>query len=58
MDDLKILKIECLSSHLMDEVQILNFSLNDQTKVSKLQMNGKQHQNIKTGLSQQPMIRF
>ena len=30
-DDLKLLKVEYLSNHLLDQTQILNLSLNDQT---------------------------
>ena len=30
-DDLKILKVEYLSNHLLDHTQILNLSLNDHT---------------------------
>ena len=31
-DDLKILKVEYLSNHLLDHTLILNLSLDDQTK--------------------------
>ena len=34
-DDLKILKVESLSNHLLDHTQILNLSLEDQTKFNK-----------------------
>jgi hypothetical protein len=34
-DDLKILKVEYLSNHLSDPLQILNLSSGDQTKVKK-----------------------
>jgi hypothetical protein len=30
-DDLKILKVECLSNHLLDHAKILNLSLVDKT---------------------------
>ena len=32
-DDLKILKVEYLSNHLSDFLQILNLSLGDQNKI-------------------------
>ena len=34
-DNLKILKVEYLSNHLLDHTQILNFSLYDQTLLCK-----------------------
>ena len=34
-DDLKILKVEYLSNHLLDPTQILNLSLDDQTILYK-----------------------
>ena len=34
-DDFKILKVEYLSNHLLDNVQILNLSLDDQTTFYK-----------------------
>ena len=34
-DDLKILKVEYLSNHLLDHTQILNLDLGDQSKVFK-----------------------
>ena len=32
-DDLKVLKVENLSNHLLDPTQILNLSLDDQTSL-------------------------
>ena len=34
-DDLNILKVEYLSNHLLDHIQILNLSLDDQTMFYK-----------------------
>jgi hypothetical protein len=34
-DNIKILKVEFLSNHLLDHTQILNLSLNDQTILYK-----------------------
>ena len=36
-DDLKILKVEYLSNHLLDHIQMLNLSLNDQTSFNKIE---------------------
>ena len=59
-DDLKILKVEYLSNHWLDFPQILHLSSGDQTKFKNTQMkttsNGRQPQNIKSGISQQPLI--
>ena len=60
-DDLKVLKVEYLSNHLLDKTQILNLSLDDQTiffKIFKMKTtsNGRRPQNIKSGISQQPLI--
>ena len=55
-DDLKILKVEYLSNHWLDLPQILKLSLWDQTKIKNCS-NGRQPQNIKSGISQQPLIR-
>ena len=46
-DDLKILKIEYLSNHWLDLVQI---------RLMKTTSNGRRHQNTKRGISQQPLI--
>ena len=65
-DDLKIWKVEYLSSHWSDLPQILNINLWDQTKVKKgfnvddLQwettFNGRWPQNMESWISQQPLI--
>ena len=34
-DDLKTIKVEYLSNHLLDHTQILNLSLDDQTRFDK-----------------------
>jgi hypothetical protein len=46
MDDLKILKVEYLINHLLDQTQILNLSLDDQTMGSqedRLLLTGRSH---------------
>ena len=53
--------MEYLSNHLLDHTQILNLSLDDQTKFllifkMKTTSYGRQPQNIKSGISQQPII--
>ena len=60
-DNLKILKVEYLSNRLLDHTQILNLDLSDQKQsVQILQMkttsHGRRPQNIKSGISQQPLI--
>ena len=61
--NLKILKVECLSKHLLDHTQILNVCLDDQIIFRwsnyihmKSTPNGRRLQNIKSGISQQPLI--
>jgi hypothetical protein len=59
-EDLKILKAEYLSNHLLDPTQILNLYLDYQKKVlqileMKTTSNGRQPQNIKRAISQQPL---
>ena len=60
-DDLKMLKVEYLSNHSSDPPQILNLRSGDQTKIKMLDMkttsNGRRPQNIKSWISQQPLIR-
>ena len=58
-DDFRKLKVEYLSSSWSDLPQILNLSLGDQTKILEMKMtkNGRQPFNIKSGISQQPLIR-
>ena len=55
-DNPKILKVEYLSNHWPD----LSQSLGDQTKIKMLETkttsNGRRPQNIKSGISQQPLI--
>ena len=60
-DDIKILKLEYLSNHLLDHTQILKLSLDDQTKCllifkMKTTSYGRQPQNIKSGISQLPLM--
>ena len=65
-DNIKILKVEYLNNHWSDLTQILNLSLDDHTKLKiswnedytqrKRTFNGRQHQNIKSGISQQPLV--
>jgi hypothetical protein len=71
-DDHKILKVEYLSNHLLDHIQMLNLSLDDQTIFYKTfkwrrppmednlqwktNSNGRRPQNMKCGISQQPLI--
>ena len=60
-DNLKISKVEYLSNHLLDNTQISNLSLVDkansiQILEMKMTFNVRRHQNIKTGISQQPFI--
>ena len=59
-DDLKMLKVEYLSNHSSDPPQILNLRSGDQTKIKMLDMkttsNGRRPQNIKSWISQQPLI--
>ena len=60
-EDLKILKVEYLSNHCSDFPQVLNLSLGDQTKKmlkTKTTSNGRRPQNIKSLISQQPLVRF
>jgi hypothetical protein len=67
-DDLKILKVEYHSNYWSDLSQISNLSLGDQTKIkfglefemkttSNRPLMKRQPQNIKSGISQQPLIR-
>ena len=60
-DNLKILKVEYLSNHLLDHSQILNLSFDDQIIIleifkMKTASNGRRLQNIKSGISQKPLI--
>jgi hypothetical protein len=52
--------MEYLSDHWPDPPKILNLSSEDQTKIKMLEMkttsNGRRPQNIKSGISQQPLI--
>ena len=48
-DDLQIQKVEYLSNHISDHTSILNLGSDDQS-------NRRQHQNIKSGISQQPLF--
>ena len=61
-EDLKILKVEYLSNHWSDFPQILNLSLGDQTKIKNAwnedDLHGRWPQNIKSWISQQPLIGF
>ena len=54
-DDLKLLKVEYLSNRLLDHAQILNLDLGNKSKM-KTTSNGRRHQNIKNGISQQSLI--
>ena len=59
-DDLKILKVEYLSHHSSDHPQILNLSSGTKQKYKMLEIkttsNGRRPQNIKSWISQQPLI--
>jgi hypothetical protein len=59
-DDLEISKLEHLSNHILDHAKILNLSLNDLTiflnTQNKKTSKGRQIQNIKSLISQQPLI--
>jgi hypothetical protein len=62
-DDLKILKVEYLSNHWSDLLQISNLSYGDQTQIKfglnfeiKMTSDGRWLQNIKSGISQQHLI--
>ena len=55
-DDLKILKVEYLSNHLLDHTQILNLSLDDQIIFYQSSKWGWP-QNIKSRIAQQPLIK-
>jgi hypothetical protein len=68
-DDLKILRVVYLSNHSSDLPEISNLSLGDQTKLKiglKSEMKttfngppiGRRTQNIKSGISQQPLIGY
>jgi hypothetical protein len=58
--DLKIIKVKYLSNHLLDPTQILNLYckkvLNEDDLKWKTHFNLKRPQNIKNGISQQPLI--
>jgi hypothetical protein len=59
--DLKILKVEYLSNHLLDHGKILNLSIDDdaiflQILKMKTTSNGRRPQNIDSGVSKQPLI--
>jgi hypothetical protein len=60
-DNLKILKVEYLTNHWSDLPQIIDLSSGDQIKLKILEMkttsNGRWPQNIKSWISQQPLIR-
>ena len=60
-DNLKILKVEYLSNHVLDHSLILNLSFDDQIIIleifkMKTASKGRRHQNIKSGIHQQPLI--
>ena len=65
-DNLKILKVEYLSNHLLDQNQILNLSLydksiyykylNEEDITWKMTSHGRWPQNIKSAMSQQPQF--
>ena len=62
-DDLQILKGEYLSKNWSNLLQISNLSLEDKTKIKfglkfemKTTSDGRWPQNIKSGISQQPLI--
>jgi hypothetical protein len=62
-NDLKISKMEYLRNHLLDHFQISNIILDDQTIFYKSSNKekppkGRQHQNIKSGISQQSLYGF
>jgi hypothetical protein len=49
------MEVEYLGNHLLDHSQILSLSLHDKTIFCKY-FEGRQPQNIKIGISQQPLI--
>ena len=58
---LKILKVEYFSNHILDHTKMLLLSLDGQTIFDKslkikTTSNGRRPQNIKSGISQQPLI--
>jgi hypothetical protein len=61
-ENLKILKVEYLNNHLLNYTQISNLSLDDQLNnilqipKMKTSSNGRRHQTIKSGISQQPLV--
>ena len=57
-ENLKILKVEYLSNHLLDHTQILNLGLAEQTIFYKSfkSSNGRRPENNKSGISQQPIF--
>jgi hypothetical protein len=58
-DDLKMLEVEYISNPLLDHTQILNLSLDDhilQILTMQTTSNGRRPQNIKSGISQKPLI--
>ena len=61
LNDLKILKVGYLINRLLDHTQILNLSLDDHTiflnHEKKTTLSGKRSQNIKSGISIQPLYR-
>ena len=60
-DDLKMLKVEYLRNHWSDLPQILNLSLGNHINIRQIEMktssDGRRPQNIKSWISQQPLIR-
>ena len=60
-DDIKILKVEYLSNHSSDLPQFFEFKLRGPNQNGilleiKTTSNGRRPQNIKSGISQQPLI--
>ena len=55
-DDLKIWKVEYINNHWSDLTQILNWSYSVQRYQMKTTSNGRQPQNMKRGISQQPLV--
>ena len=60
-DNLKILKVEYLSKHLLDYAHILNLSWDDQTiflQIIKIKItsNERRPQKINSGIPQKPLI--
>ena len=55
-EDHIISKVEYLSNSLLDQTQILNFEQSTPILQMKMTSHGRRSQNIKSGISQQPLM--